>query len=102
MRRNFQQMTPDAVRELLSYIPVPQPGTNSRIYWLRIISATCSAVGADNALSLLKEWQEPWEKNAYEKAIRSFRGNYRCTAGTLFYYAKLDEETFWKGGTWNE
>lgn len=93
-----QYLTVEDARELLSLIPVPQPGTNSRIYWIKVISAACSAVGEENALPLLKEWQEPWERNAYETVIRSFHGSYKSSAGTLFYLAGKKRSN---GGVWN-
>lgn len=83
-------LTREDVREILSHVSRPQKGTNSREYWLKVCAATCSALNGDEAtaISLLEEWQAPWEKNAYENAIRSFGGNYKCTAGTLILRAK--------------
>lgn len=80
----------DEVQELLSHIPPPSPKTNSREYWLKIIAATCAALGGNEsaALDLLKNWQEEWHKNAYETAIKSLRGNYKSTAATLVYFAQ--------------
>lgn len=78
------------IRELLSYIPAPQKGTNSREFWLKVISSTCAALNGNEAaaLSLLKEWSPEWEKNAYEAAVRSFGGKYKSTAATLVFLAK--------------
>ncbi|MBQ8445971.1 MAG: PriCT-2 domain-containing protein, partial [Opitutales bacterium] len=78
------------VRELLSYIPAPQKGTNSREFWIKVISATCAALNGNEAaaLALLKEWSPEWQKNAYETALRSFGGKYKSTAATLVFLAK--------------
>lgn len=82
-------LTENDVSELLAHIPPPVKGTNSREEWLKVIAATCAALDGNEsaALSLLKNWQEEWEKNAYETAIKSLRGNYKCTAGTLVFLA---------------
>lgn len=95
------KLTPDDVREILRYVPVPVQGTGSRVWWMKIISATCSALDGDEstALSLLEEWSPPWKKNDYENVLRSFRGEYRCSAGTLILFAKdggFDASAFYK------
>lgn len=90
-RANTQsEYSENEVQELLSYITPPKKGTASRERWLKIISATCSALSGNEAcaLRLLKAWQEPWEKNAYETAIKSLHGRYECTIGTLIDEAK--------------
>ena len=94
MAFNGIRFTTGEVRELLSRIIPPDKHTNSREYWLNVVSATCSALGGNEsaALVLLKEWQEPWTKNAYESAVRSLRGNYKCTAGTLVFLAFGNDE----------
>lgn len=82
-------LTENDVSELLAHIPPPVKGTNSRDEWLKVIAATCAALDGNEAaaLSLLTNWDPPWEKNAYETAIKSLRGNYKCTAGTLVFLA---------------
>ena len=94
MAFNGIRFTTGEVRELLSRITPPEKRTNSREHWLKVVSATCSALGGNEsaALVLLKEWQEPWTKNAYESAVRSLRGNYKCTAGTLVFLAFGNDE----------
>lgn len=92
MSKSFTKtdLTETDVAEMLAHIPPPVPHTNSREDWLKVIAATCAALNGNEAaaLTLLKNWQEEWEPNAYETAVKSFRGNYKCNAGTLVFLAK--------------
>lgn len=77
-------LTREEVRACLLAIPAPQKGTNCRTWWLKICAAVCSALNGNEteAIALLSEWSPPWEKNAYENAIRSFHRCYKSHAGT--------------------
>lgn len=93
------QLSSEKIEDVLSLIP-PNPSYND---WIRIISAVCHEIGdEEEAERLLTAWSPDYGNKTTMDVIRSFHGDYRCSAGTLFYFAKLNGYSSWKkGGAWN-
>lgn len=105
MRNTFRinysgaQLPSEKIEDVLSLIP-PNPSYND---WIKIISAVCHEIGdEEEAERLLTNWSPDYGTKTTMDVIRSFHGAYRCSAGTLFYFAKLNGYSSWKkGGAWN-
>ena len=80
-----RNLTATEIEKLLSYIP-PKPSYKE---WLQIISAVCHELGNEiEAERILTSWSPDYGQKTTASVIRSFRGDYRCSAGTLIYLAK--------------
>lgn len=95
-----KHLSSEEIEVLLSYI-TPEPSYND---WIRIISAVCHEIGdEEEAERLLTNWSPDYGTKTTMDVIRSFHGAYRCSAGTLFYFAKQNDCPAWtRGGVRNE
>jgi len=85
-----KRLSVSEIEKLLSYIP-PRPRYRD---WLQIISAVCHELGdITEAEQTLTTWSPDYGKKTTKDVIRSFRGNYKCTAGTLIWHARQNGYT---------
>lgn len=85
-----QRLSVSEIENLLSYIPPSPPYRD----WLQVISAVCHELGDETeAEHILTRWSPDYGEKKTKDVIKSFRGNYKCTAGTLIWHARRNGYT---------
>ena len=80
-----RNLVEEEIRDLLRYISKDPPYCD----WLKIVSAVCHELeDEEKAYELLTEWSPDYGDITTWDLIQSLHGDYRSTAGTLYWFAK--------------